>query len=259
MNPFHKTTRFLIQSFISSRTPTDLMSSGDTPGKSEHTKKKKHSKKRAAEEEDKKPHSKTVSIKKEKKESGGVGRVITLKNTEGGPGLCRVVIRDGSTTNESTSEILKQLESSASFLALNDLGSNGNPVTVTLDTLSMLDAAFYTVTDRLLLDVFLIHYHLEKHGLRLDQGSAGGTIVHPEEKAARQSKKVSKKGEILIKPRTIALAIQSDETLRQLFGDIKIPGDTRPPMLYRRTNPSVPENIDAYKRILTDYEVNVKF
>lgn len=153
-------------------------------------------------------------------------RVLTSENSSGRPGLCKILVKTSS--DGSDIKMLEHLEDSPGFQTLNDKGAKGFSVTTTPDTIEMLDQAFITVADKLLLNSFYVHFQIDKQGL---SSTSTGEIVHHKE-AASSGKALNKKGEYTLRPRSVALAIQMDPSLRSLFGDVKIPSDTRPPLVF---------------------------
>lgn len=235
---------------------------------------------------DVKPKIKKTSTGKGKKKGGQPPgfRVLTAQNSSGRPGLCKVLVKANgggdsaasAATDSQDKKMLDRMDDSPGFLYLNDKGAKGFSVTATPDTIEILDQAFFAVVDKLLINGFYVHYQLDKQGLST---TSTGTIVHPKESAA-QDKSLSKKGEYTLRPRTLALAVQMDESLRHLFGDAKLPDDTRPPLVFGATvtaeepetkgkkggkatssakkgSPAVSSSEAHLSKVLTDYSIKL--
>jgi hypothetical protein len=192
-------------------------------------KKKKKSRKFSSSEE------KASSKKKGKKKRSSTGSksrqppgfaIVTAENSSGGSGRCKVVVKmsESSESNDGISEAW--LSGSSSFQILNDKGARGSSVMIGPDAIDLMDSAATTVLDTVILHALMFHHMVDQKGLATN--SANGVILHPEEQAAK-GKKLSEKGKYVLKPYSLAMAVQMNENLRKLFGDVKLPDDSRPP------------------------------
>lgn len=186
------------------------------------------------EDEEEKPKIKKSSSKKNNKKKSSSGSkthqppgysIVTADNSSGRTGRCKVVVK--MSTEEGANGITdKWLSSSPAFQILNDKGAKGSSVMIGPDAIDLMDAAATTVLDTVILNSILFHHIVESKGLATN--AANGVIVHPEEQSAK-GKKLSEKGKYVIKPYSVAMAVQMNENLREVFGDVKLPDDSRPP------------------------------
>lgn len=224
------------------------------------------------ETKDVKPKISRAPSKKKVPQQPPGSRLVTMDNSSGRSGLCRVLVRNVHKEGDEKMEDITEewLDGSPSFQALNDKGARGCPVTVNPDALVMLDAAAIAFVDKLLLNATFFHFEVDKLGLATN--SANGEIVHPKQQAAK-GKAVSQKGKFVIKPYSVSTAVQMDESLRELLGDVKMPDDTRAPLVFdvneamlepnskkAKKGEKVPASeaaAQALTKILKDYDIHV--